>query len=140
MIRTLEQVIASTKELLIDKFPEKKEYADEIIDVILARELLKFRIELSTKSFLQLYQEYCLPTETLECEDVTKSEVETLIYEAKLSERDNKIAKLYFVDHKSEDNIAQELMVDKKTIHSNLPKISHRLKRTAIQLYRSHTK
>lgn len=136
MIRTLDEVIEATKELLVDKFPSKAEFADEVIDVILAKALIQFRLDLANKSWLKIYQQYALPKETLECEDITKTQLELLINESKLGERDTAIAKLYYIQKKSEDIISQELEIDKKTVHSNIPKISNQLKRTAQQLYK----
>lgn len=135
-MRTFEDVYNETLELLSEKFPNKKGREEYIVLPLILRYLTKLKIDISELSFLELYLKYSLKYDSIDAIDVPKSETKRLLEETKLSQEDEIIAKMKFLDNANDETIASKLGYDKKTIKSHIDKISERLKRTAYQLYK----
>ena len=118
------------------------EKEDEKIDLIVSdlisvfvKEVIK---ESSSLSFVQFFSKYLSDESLLTSDDFIASEIETIIQETPLSDRDKKIARLRYIEKKSEDEIAEIIQIDKKTVHNNMSKISTSLKKTCSLIYKKH--
>ncbi len=115
---------------------------DEKIDLIVSdlisvfvKEVIK---ESSSLSFVQFFSKYLSDESLLTSDDFIASEIEKIIQETPLSDRDKKIARLRYIEKKSEDEIAEIIQIDKKTVHNNMSKISTSLKKTCSLIYKKH--
>lgn len=118
------------------------EKSDEQIDLIMddifsiyIKEVIK---DSSRLSFVEFYSRYLSDESLLTSSDFLISEIERIIQETPLTDRDKKIARLRYEEKKSEDEIADILQIDKKTVHTNISKISASLKKTCRMLYKKH--
>ena len=120
----------------INKYYQKGEEISLAITEELIRSVLEESIlDTSRLSFVEYSKKYLSNVSYFDYKDFTSSEIRTIIGETPLTERDRHIATLRFIDLKSEEEIGDILFIDKKTVHSNIPKISYLLKRTAFKLY-----
>lgn len=106
--------------------------AEDLINTFINR----VNLEMSDLSFKEFYKRYLTDNNLITYKDFTTSEIIHIIEETSLSERDKEIARLRYIECKSEEEISYKLMIDKKTVHSNLPKISSALKQTCKKLYK----
>lgn len=122
--------------LSIDKHYQKGEQISEsIIEEVLRSTLEESLLDTSRLTFVEYSKKYLTNCSYFEYKDFTSSEIKVIIGETPLTERDRKIATLRYIDLKSEEEIGDILLIDKKTVHSNIPKISLLLKRTASKIY-----
>lgn len=105
---------------------------EEVVKTILEESLL----DASRLSFIEYSKKYLSNVTFFDYRDFTSTEIKEIIGETPLTERDRHIAALRYIELKSEEEIAEKLYIDKKTVHSNIPKISYQLKRTATRLYK----
>lgn len=61
----------------------------------------------------------------------TRSEAENIIYEANLGKENTKIAQLYYIEQMPQIEIAEELMLDRKTVGERIRSIATKIGRTA---------
>lgn len=61
----------------------------------------------------------------------TRSEAEKIIYEANLGKENTKIAQLYYIEQMPQIEIAEELLMDRKTVGERIRIISAKIGRTA---------
>lgn len=106
-----------------------------ITETILKSKLEEMFIDSNRLSFIDFSKKYINTSDFFESKDFTSSEINQIISETPLTERDRKIAVLRYAECKSEEDISNILYIDKKTVHSNLPKISILLKRTAHKIF-----
>lgn len=137
-MRDIQIIYKETLEILLDKFPNKEGMEDKIIITLLSRHLTEIKLDLSKLTFQEFFIKYKLRGEFLNREDLTKSTTENIINEAKMSKRDTTIAKLKFLNNYNEEAIADELQIEKKTVHNNLDKISKQLRKTAYQYFNNY--
>lgn len=118
-----------------DKSDEKIELILSDLISVFAKEVIK---DSSSLSFVEFFSKYLNDESLLTSEDFLTSEIERIIRETPLSDRDKSIATLRYIGKKSEDEIADTLMIDKKTVHNNISKISSSLKKTCFLIYKKH--
>ena len=116
-------------------YPDKKEQEFEIIGKVINIFLHSVQLDTERLSFVEFYKKYLKHTLFLGNVDFTNTEVEQIIAESKLNERDKHLATLYWVDMMSEADIVDELGIDRKTVRNNIPKISLELKKVAAKMY-----
>jgi len=133
MDQHLFDVIRRELKLYYDKSDEKIELILSDLVSIFAKEVIK---DSSSLSFVEFFSKYLNDESLLTSEDFLASEIERIIRETPLSERDKKIATLRYIEKKSEDEIADNLLIDKKTVHNNISKISLALKKTCFLIYK----
>lgn len=124
------------RKALLEKFPNKEGQENEILGHIVNNFLEDLKYNINKMDFKEFYHTYLQNTKFFDCNDFTNSEIEEIIKESSLSERDKTLAKLYWVDNKVEQDIADELYCDIKTIRRNIPKISDILKSTCSKMYK----
>lgn len=124
-----------TKEIIKNQYNKSDEKAQIILDTLSNDFLDQVITDSKNVQFTDFYKKYKLDSKMFEYTDFTQSEVKKIISETPLTERDRKMATLRFVELKSEEDIAGILVIDKKTVHNNLPKISYLLKCTCNKLY-----
>ena len=117
------------------EYPHKEEQAKEMVGEIVIDKLRDIRYDSETLSFLDFYKKNLAGTHYLGYEDFTKSQLQQIISECYLFERDRKLATYYWVELLSEEEISNRLLIDRKTVRNNIPKISAALKETAAKLY-----
>ena len=83
--------------------------------------------------FKELYKKHLKGLLIFSKEDFTKKELEAIIEEAYLNERDKAIAKLYYLEEMKHEEIADRLGVDRKTITRNMPRLKEILKKQALK-------
>lgn len=125
-----------TCDLIVSNYQNKEEQEKEIIGFIINTFLHQVQCDIEKMQFREFYKKYLGGTLFLDCYDFTKSEIETIINESPLNDRDRKLATLYWLDMKSEDDIAYKLCIDRKTVRNNIPKISMILKQTCSKLFK----
>lgn len=106
-----------------------------ITETIIKSKLEEMLIDSNRLSFIDFSKKYINTSDFFECKDFTSTEINRIISETPLTERDRKIAVLRYIECKSEEDISSILYIDKKTVHSNIPKISILLKRTAHKIF-----
>lgn len=116
---------------IIERFPYKEGEERQIMGFIVNNYLLEVSCDLEKLDFRDFYDKYLQGSLFLGCNDFTKSEVKKIIEEARLNERDSKLATMYWIDLLSEDDIGYKLGIDRKTVRNNIPKISYLLKRAS---------
>lgn len=117
--------------ILLSRFPEKEDEERNIVGTVIINTLHQFKCDAEKLCFIDLYNKYFPNTLFLSADDFTATETLKIIEEAPLSDRDKKLSKMYWVDLLSEDEISSKLMIDRKTVRNNIPKISLILKKTA---------
>lgn len=70
-----------------------------------------------------------------ELDGLTRSAMESVIYQANLGEEDTRIAQRYFLDKIPQVDIAAELYLGRATVQRRLPNILSRMQHTSRQLY-----
>lgn len=125
-----------TCKLVISQYPHKNGQEREIIGLIINNFLHEVQLDCEKLCFLDFYKKYLIGSLFLDCGDFTKKQIIEIIQESPLCERDRKLAIMYWTDMNSEDKIAEELMIDRKTVRNNIPKISMILKMTASKIYK----
>lgn len=124
-----------TVEEFIKRFPHKDGQEKQIVGHMINNSIRNIRKDiLEIPSFKDLYQKRLKGTLYIEREDLTKSETVEVINESYLTERDKQLATMYFVEYRSEQEIADKLGFDIRTIRNNIPKISLILKKTYAKL------
>lgn len=119
-------------------YEKSDEQIDLIIDDLLSIHIKEVIKDSSRLSFVEFYSRYLSDESILSSGDFLTSEIERIIQETPLTDRDKKIAKLRYEEKKSEDEIADILQIDKKTVHTNISKISTALRNTCRILYKKH--
>ncbi len=122
-------------EWIKNEYPSKEDVARDIVGEIIVDKLRDIRYDSEVLDFVDFYKKYLAGTLYLGYEDFTKSQLQEIIQEAYLSERDRKLATYYWVEMLSEDEISTRLQIDRKTVRNNVPKISNTLKETASKIY-----
>lgn len=125
-----------TCSFLVSRYPSKKNQEKEIVGVIINRFLHEVQLDCEKLNYLDFYKKYLVGTSFLDYTNFTKNQIIEIIQESSLSERDRKLATLYWVDLKSDEDIADILSIDKKTVRNNIPKLSVILQNTASKLYK----
>lgn len=121
---------------IMTSYNKNEEDANKIIDDLLTTFIKRVTLKMGDMSFKDLYKDYLSNNSNFSYKDFTTSEILNIIKETSLSDRDKEIARLRYIELKSEEDISYIIQVDKKTVHSNLPKISSELKRTCNKLYK----
>lgn len=95
----------------------------------------------STKMLATEFQKKYIPNFKLflDCQDFTSKEIKEIIELAPLNDLEKKLATMFFVEKKNQQEIYMNVDLDKKTISSNLDYISEVLKMTAT-LYNTKNK
>lgn len=122
--------------MIITRFPNKEGQEREIAGYIVIKHLHDALHDASNLSFIEFYKKYLQNTMFFDCDDFTQSQKVEIIKEASLRDRDRKLAYMYFIDIKPEQEIADELGVDIRTVRNNIPKISQALKETSAKMYK----
>jgi len=125
-----------TTEWIIKEYPNKDESARNIVGEIIIDKLHEIRYDSENLNFIEFYKKYLLGSLYLDCDDFTESQIDNIINESHLTERDRKLAKYYWLDLLSEEEISNKLFIDRKTVRNNIPKISMKLKETASKIYK----
>lgn len=131
-----EELITVLKTEIKSKYNRDEEEASMMINTFLDSYLKKAICDTSLLTFKDFYLKYACDSKLITYEDFTTSEIENIINETSLTDRDRQIATLRFIKLKSEEDIASILQIDKKTVHSNISKISDALKNTCLKLYK----
>lgn len=126
-------IVRRELKLYYEKSDEKTELILSDLVSVFVKEVIK---DSSSLSFVEFFAKYLNDESLLTSDDFLASEIERIINETPLSERDKKIARLRYIEKKSEDEIADLLLVDKKTVHNNISKISVLLKKTCFLIYK----
>lgn len=126
-------IVRRELKLYYEKSDEKTELILSDLISVFVKEVIK---DSSSLSFVEFFAKYLNDESLLTSDDFLASEIERIINETPLSERDKKIARLRYIEKKSEDEIADLLLVDKKTVHNNISKISTLLKKTCFLIYK----
>lgn len=126
-------IVRRELKLYYEKSDEKTELILSDLVSVFVKEVIK---DSSSLSFVEFFAKYLNDESLLTSDDFLASEIERIINETPLSERDKKIARLRYIEKKSEDEIADLLLVDKKTVHNNISKISTLLKKTCFLIYK----
>lgn len=121
---------------ILKRYPTKLGQEREIAGYIIIDYLNHITHDTSQLSFIEFYKKYLTGTMFLDCNDFTKTQIKEIIAEAPLNERDRILATMYWVDIKNEQDIANELNYDIRTIRNNIPKISQILKQTCAKIYK----
>lgn len=117
-------------------YPSKEDDEGNIVGTIIIQLLHEIQHDAEKMSFIEFYKKYIKGSLFLGCEDFTASQIKEIIEESTLIERDKKLARYYWLEMMSEEMIANELQVDRKTVRNNIPKISVILKATASKIYK----
>lgn len=125
-----------TTEWIVKEYPNKEESARNIVGEIIIDKLHEIRFSSENLNFIEFYKKYLLGSLYLDCDDFTKSQIDHIINESHLTERDRNLAKYYWLDLLSEEEISNKLFIDRKTVRNNIPKISMKLKETASKIYK----
>lgn len=133
MLKIEEETKNLINELKI-KYPEKKGVAEELISKILIEFIAQIKKDNENLTFLDFYKKYLNEHKFINREDFTNSQFEKIINESNLNERDKRIAIMNWMEFKSEEKIADELMIDRKTVRNNIPKIAKKLRITISKL------
>ena len=131
----LELLVEKNADSINKHYQKGEEISHAIIEEVLRSVLEESLLDTTKLSFVEYSKKHLSNITYFDYKDFTSSEIKTIIGETPLTERDRKIATLRYIDLKSEEEIGDILFVDKKTIHTNIPKISYLLKRTASKLY-----
>lgn len=124
-----------TTEWIVKEYPNKEECARNIVGEIIIDKLHEIRYTSENLNFIEFYKKYLAGSLYLDCDDFTKSQIQEIIKESHLTERDRKLAEYYWLDLLSEEEISNRLQIDRKTVRNNIPKISLKLKETSSKLY-----
>ena len=133
-----ERLLEVLKRELKLNYEKSDEQIDLIIDDLLSVYIKEVIKDSSRLSFVEFYSRYLSDESILSSGDFLTSEIDRIIQETPLTDRDKKIAKLRYEEKKSEDEIADILQIDKKTVHTNISKISTALRKTCRILYKKH--
>ncbi len=131
-----QRIIEVLRQEIVKKYVKSEEEAEAILQDCLETFIKKAIKDANELSFRDFYECYLSNPDNLSSKDFLASEIETIIQETPLSERDKAIARYRYIEMKSEDDIANLLLIDKKTVHSNIHKISPLLKATCKKLYK----
>ena len=123
-------------EKILKQYPHKEGEERDIMGFIINTYLLAISCDIEKLDFRDFYDKYLQGTLFLCCEDFTTSEIAEIIKEARLNDRDKKLAKMYWVDLLCEEEISDNLMIDRKTVRNNIPKISMALKQASARFVR----
>lgn len=123
--------IEETALLMTKRHPNKSEFLAEIIERLILEKIEQIKVDLYQMSFKDFYKKHLKGLEVFSKDDFTKKELEEIIEEAYLSERDKNIAKLYYINEMKHEEIALKLGVDRKTVTRNMPKVKSTLKKQA---------
>ncbi|MCQ2743092.1 MAG: hypothetical protein MJ239_07410 [Bacilli bacterium] len=135
MKQEVESLFAQNVALISRQYQRNTEASELIVEVIMMFRLQECLRDAETMNFVEFSKKYINKYEFFEYKDFSVTEIKAIIGETPLTERDRKLAELRYIDLKSEEEIADILYIDKKTVHSNIPKISIALKRTAAKLH-----
>lgn len=124
-----------TTEWIVKEYPNKEECARNIVGEIIIDKLHEIRYTSENLNFIEFYKKYLAGSLYLDCDDFTKSQIQEIIKESHLTERDRKLAEYYWLDLLSEEEISNRLQIDRKTVRNKIPKISLKLKETSSKLY-----
>ncbi len=133
--KLLNEEFIRLKELIKGKYNKKDDLVEEILKKLVYTYLDQVLLDVNNMSFVDFYKKYLNGMVAFEASDFTTTEITNIIAETPLTERDRNMAKLYYIELRSEEDIARILDIDKKTVHSNIPKISTKLKTTSVKLY-----
>ncbi len=122
-------------EWIMKNYPNKDETARDIVGEIIINELHEIRFDCENLNFIDFYKRHLPGSLYLDYDDFTKSQLEEIIRESHLTDRDRKLACYYWLELLSEEEISNKLLIDRKTVRNNIPKISFKLKTTASKLY-----
>lgn len=122
--------------LFLSHFSNKNGQEREIVGVIINNFLHEVQLDCEKMCFIDFYKKYLSGSLFYDCDDFTKKQIIEIIQESKLCERDRKLAIMYWVDMATEEKMADELMIDRKTVRNNIPKISMILKETSSKLHK----
>ena len=67
-------------------------------------------------------------------DQMTRTEMEKVLYEANLGKVNEKIARLYFIEKLPQLDIGMELMLDRKTVGVRLKEIEEKMLRAAMHI------
>jgi len=134
-MKDFNELINELKESIILNYHKDDKVSEEIVEKIMMSYIRQCTIDSTNLGFSDFYKKYLNGMLVYDSHDFTSSEIMSIINETPLSDRDKEIAKLYYIELKSEEDIAYIVGIDKKTVHSNLPKISIKLKTTCSKLY-----
>lgn len=132
----LEQLMAKNALAINKNYQKGEEVSLSIVEEVIKSLLEESLLDTSRLTFVEFSNKYLSNLNFFDYRDFTSTEIKEIIGETPLTERDRHIATLRYIECKSEEEIADKLMIDKKTVHSNIPKISYSLKRTASRLYK----
>lgn len=125
-----------TVEAILKKYPTKEGVEKEIVGHIINTFLHQVQIDVEKLTFVDFYKEYLQGTLYLDYNDFTSSQIREIIDESPLSELDKKLSIYYWLEMRSEEDIARELGIDKKTVRKHIPNVSMVLKKTSSRLYK----
>ena len=122
-------------DLLKNRYTNKEGQERDILGHIINNFMEELQHDLKRMNFKDFYHKYLKNTLFYDCNDFTNSEIINIINESPLNDRDKLLSRLYWVDNKVEQEIADTLGVDIKTIRRNIPKISQILKQTCAKIF-----
>lgn len=134
-MNNFENELIKLKNDVMNKFNKDEAISEEIVNRIFKSYIIAVASDIHNLSFTEFYKKYINGMSVFQASDFTKTQIQTIIDETPLTERDRNIARLYFIELKSEDYIADKLMLDKKTVRSNLVKIRGYLNSTCCKLF-----
>jgi RNA polymerase sigma factor (sigma-70 family) len=129
ILKEVEEVAALISKL----YPHKNEFLCEIIERLIHEKIELIKVDIYQLDFKELYKKHLKGLLIFSREDFTKKELEAIIEEAYLNERDKAIAKLYYLEEMKHEEIADRLGVDRKTITRNMPRLKEILKKQALK-------
>ena len=124
----------SALDVLLARYPNKDGEEREMLGYIINQHLHQVKVDMEHMNFIEFYDKYLKGTMFHDYGDFTNTQIKQIIDESPLSERDRKLASYYFIDMMCEEEIADRLMIDKKTVRNNIPKISIVLKKTSSKI------
>lgn len=136
MKELIEDLVAKNVISINNHYQKGEDTSLLIIEEAIKRLLEESLLDTARLSFVDYSNKYLSNEMFFDYRDFTSTEIRQIIGETPLTERDRHIATLRFIDRKSEEEISNDLYLDKKTVHTNIPKISCLLKRTALKIHR----
>ena len=123
---------------IVNNYHRTEEEAKQILVTILVNYLKKIQIDSNELLFSDFFRKYIHTMKILRFSDFTVSQLEHIINETPMSEKDKKIAYKLFIERKTYDEIASECdIIDSRTIKNNRDRISFMLKSTAAKIYKA---
>lgn len=122
-------------EIYINKFHKDDQESRDMVGIIINNFLDDLIKEAKHSKFIDVYKKHLNGTLYVSFPDFTKSEIEEIINEARLSDKDKEIAKLYYADDLSDNQIYQQTGVEPRTLKKKVPTISLALKESACKIY-----